>query len=83
MLAIYRKSLHMKTPTPVREHMGSWLPMDLRAEEDGGATIGHAQHSQYDFSDSFIASGISNVSSCNGICTKAGTLGSSWLLTCE
>ena len=61
MLAIYRNSLHMKTPTPLRERMGRWLPMDLRAGQEPPSacpTTGHVQQSQYDFSDSFIASGI-------------------------
>ena len=61
MLAVYRNSLHMKTPTPLRERMGRWLHMDLRdGQEPPSAcpTTGRVQQSQYDFSDSFIASGV-------------------------
>ena len=86
MLAIYRNSLHMKTPTPLRERMGRWLPMDLRAGLEPPSaclTTGHGQQSQYDFSDSFIASGISNFALYNGTCTQTKDSASHWLLTCE
>ena len=64
MLAIYRNSLLMHTPTPLRQHLGRWLPREGRfGQGPAGASPGSplpaglALQSQYDMSDSFIASG--------------------------
>ena len=75
MLAIYRNSLHMKTPTPLRERMGRWLPMKLQAGQEPHSacpSTGHKQQSQYDFSDSFIASGTPRLPLCNS-CSQVVT----------
>ena len=64
MLAIYRNSLLMHTPTPLKQQLGRWLP---RAGRTGRGPAGVSPgsplptglplQSQYDMSDSFIASG--------------------------
>ena len=64
MLAIYRNSLLMKTPTPLKQCLGRWLPREGRSGQGcTGASPGSplptslALHSQYTMNDSFIASG--------------------------
>ena len=64
MLAVYRNSLLMRTPTPLRERLGRLAPVGARRGQAlAGASPGTLQagglplQSQYDLSDSFIASG--------------------------
>ena len=64
MLAIYRTSLLMSTPTPLKQCLGRWLPGEGRsgqvyvgASPGSPLPAGLAVQSQYTMSDSFIASG--------------------------
>lgn len=64
MLAVYRNSLLMRTPTPLRERLGRLAPAGARRRQAlAGASPGSPQagglplQSQYDLSDSFIAPG--------------------------
>ena len=64
MLAVYRTSLLVKTPTPLKQHLGRWLPREGTSGQgyagpspNTPVPAGLALQSQYDMSDSFIASG--------------------------
>jgi hypothetical protein len=64
MLAVYRKSLLIRTPTPLRERLGRLAAPAARCRQAiAGVSPGISQagglplQSQYDLSDSFIASG--------------------------
>lgn len=69
MLAVYRTSLLTGTPTPLRERLGRWLPMGGWAGQGPARASpgspymagGLPMQSQYDLSDSFIATGAASL----------------------